>query len=170
MLSGEGGNDTLTGGDGADWLDGGDGDDSLGGNLGADTLIGGMGSDVMHGGEGNDLIDGIDHGGPAQMDFLNGGANDDILFGGAFDYMNGGTGADSFVLHTDQARQGAAIVQDFDAVEDTLVVYYDAQGPAPSLSLAHSDSGLTLLADGVAVAKMPGLDSLDLSQVQLVAA
>src|SRR5690606_5635248 len=105
-----------------------------------------------------------------QMDFLNGGANDDTLFGGAFDYMHGGTGADSFGLHTSEASQGAAIIQDFDAAEDMIVVYFDGHGPAPTLSSASSEAGLTLLADGVAVAEMHGLESLDLSLVRLVAA
>ncbi|WP_197410485.1 calcium-binding protein [Sphingopyxis sp. H081] len=73
VLSGDAGNDYLTGADGApsvldegsDWLNGGAGDDSINGRGGGDFLEGGRGNDRLDGGEGSDTAiyrigDGID--------------------------------------------------------------------------------------------------------------
>ena len=169
-LAGEAGDDELVGGDGNDWLDGGEGDDSLLGYLGDDTLTGGLGRDVLHGGSGNDVIDGVEPGNVAEADYLNGGAGDDILIGGAFDTLHGDSGADIFTLAMTQAHAGAATVQDYDAAEDTLVVLYDSNGPAPVLSVVATETGLTLLGDGLALAELTGLTEIDLATVRLVAA
>ena len=69
LLSGEGGNDTITGGSLADTLNGGSGNDTLKGNDGDDAMYGGDGNDVLDGGKG--------------FDTYNGGAGDDVLGGGA---------------------------------------------------------------------------------------
>ena len=84
-LSGGEGDDVLVGGEGNDRLNGGDGDDLLFGGEGNDRLSGGEGDDVLVGGEGNDR--------------LNGGDGDDLLFGGeGNDRLDGGDGNDIFVF------------------------------------------------------------------------
>jgi Ca2+-binding RTX toxin-like protein len=75
FVSGDDGNDTLTGGVGSDLLEGGDDNDVLSGGGGNDELAGWDGADTLKGGVGND--------------FLEGGLGADILFGEA--------GADVFV-------------------------------------------------------------------------
>jgi Ca2+-binding RTX toxin-like protein len=95
LAYGRTGNDTLYGSDGSeDTLYGNRGNDSLIGNGGADNLFGGYGADYLIGGAG--------------ADSLNGGAGNDILIGYnisfgtepefEFDTLEGGTGADIFVL------------------------------------------------------------------------
>jgi Ca2+-binding RTX toxin-like protein len=99
MISGLGGNDTLSGaaghdviygGDGNDSIDGGADDDRLSGNVGNDTLLGGTGNDKLYGDEGNDSLDGGDG-----NDMLYGGAGDDTVVGGSgADTISGGAGDD----------------------------------------------------------------------------
>ena len=69
-LNGDAGDDMLTGGLGNDTVDGGDGNDS--------AVDGGVGDDMLYGGAGNDDLDG-----GAGMDTLDGGAGMDTLTGGA---------------------------------------------------------------------------------------
>ena len=85
-LSGEGGDDTITGTNSADSLLGGDGHDVLTALGGNDTLNGGDGNDVLNGGAG--------------VDTLNGGAGNDVLDGGtSADTMAGGLGDDSYFIN-----------------------------------------------------------------------
>jgi hypothetical protein len=78
MISGGGGNDTLTAGGGSSVLIGGDGEDTLRGGAAADLLIGGADNDVLAGGGGNDVLVG-----GGDEDTLDGGADDDTaLFDG----------------------------------------------------------------------------------------
>jgi Ca2+-binding RTX toxin-like protein len=91
-LTGDAGNDTLSGGSGNDTLSGGDGDDSLLGNGGNDALNGGGGKDTLRGGDGNDSLDGGDG-----NDFLYGEADNDRILGGSgngADVLGGGVGDD----------------------------------------------------------------------------
>lgn len=83
--------------------------------------------------------------------------------------MHGGTGADAFVLDMDEARTGPAHIQDFDPDEDIIVLYYDADGIPPILGAEKVDGMLTLMGDGLAVATLNGLDSIDLAAIRLVA-
>ncbi|HLP88021.1 MAG TPA: SBBP repeat-containing protein [Nostocaceae cyanobacterium] len=104
------GNDTLNGGSGSDTLIGGLGNDTLNGNDGNDTLMGDAGADTLNGGNGADrLFGGADNDtltGGSGNDALNGDAGNDVLTGvnlatfgvGEIDTLNGGIGADTFVL------------------------------------------------------------------------
>ncbi len=159
-LYGGAGDDTLTGGDGHDHIEGGDGDDTLTGYHGDDVLIGGKGADMLNGGEGSDIIDGRDD---DAKDFLNGGAGDDRIIAGIDDHLNGGTGADTFAV----LKGTGAFVDDFDPAEDILEIAYDTVPPI--LTTALGDGGLTVLADGEAVATLGGITALDLTTVKLVA-
>jgi Ca2+-binding RTX toxin-like protein len=103
-LFGEGGNDTLIGGSGDDLLVGGDGADTLLGKGGADTLYGGDGDDILIGGDGNDFVDG----GPGNDRIIwNPGDDTDVIEGGeGVDTVevNGGNGAESFVIAANGTR------------------------------------------------------------------
>ncbi len=159
-LYGGAGTDTLNGGDGDDALYGGEGDDIITGYHGDDTLYGGAGADMLNGGAGNDVIDGGDD---DVRDFLNGGAGDDLITAGLGDHLNGGTGADTFAL----LGNTGAFIDDFDPAEDVIELGYDTIPPI--LTTAQGDDGLTLFADGEAVATLAGVTTLDLTAVKLVA-
>ncbi|WP_196511933.1 choice-of-anchor I family protein [Nostoc sp. NZL] len=73
-------NEAIDGGKGNDYLDGKGSSDMLLGDDGNDTLLGGTGSDIISGGDGNDLLIGW------------GGSTNEI------DLLNGGKGADTYVL------------------------------------------------------------------------
>jgi Ca2+-binding RTX toxin-like protein len=96
-ITGNDGDDTLTGGDAADILNGGKGNDTLTGGLGDDTLNGNDGDDTLIGGADNDI--------------LNGNDGDDVLQGGTGnDTLNGGKGSDT----ADYSDRVAAVTVDLD--------------------------------------------------------
>ena len=141
------GDDVIYGGDGDDWLDGSYGNDILHGGTGNDTLgnpvsregVGGEpGDDQMYGDAGNDKLYGGDG-----TDTLVGGFGDDILVGGAgndqlngygttvnndsqFDKLEGGAGADQFILGGSwgvsyvETGNGFGIIKDFEKGVDRI--------------------------------------------------
>lgn len=147
-LRGGGGDDTLIGGGGNDLLEAGSGHNHLIGGEGDDTLIGGNGNDTLEGGWGDDLLiagagDNLLIGGAgddtlvgAMLDefgadisganILNGGSGDDVLIAGQGDSLHGGEGADSFVLGDWLAGQEPAVILDYSADADQIVLHYDA--------------------------------------------
>jgi Ca2+-binding RTX toxin-like protein len=56
IISGNGGNDRITGGQGSDRIEGNEGNDVLNGGAGDDNLNGGTGDDAINGGIGNDTV------------------------------------------------------------------------------------------------------------------
>ncbi len=160
ILFGGNGADLLIGGDGQDHLSGGDGNDMLQGYLGDDTLHGGGGEDVLFGGSGDDILDGRDDG---AKDFLNGGHGDDTLLAGEGDHLHGGEGADTFVLQ----ESGPSQIADFDPDIDRLELVYNGGLSEPQIAFAEDDAGVTLIADGQAIAVFDGLTALDLANVQI---
>lgn len=161
-LSGGDGHDKLHGGDGDDLLDGGYDDDELLGGYGDDILIGGAGRDMLQGSEGDDLIDGVtgEEGG-AEKDYLNGSEGMDHLIGNDTDVMSGGEGNDTFEI-----ANGTVSIMDF-SDDDLLILRID--GPAPALTTLATATGTTLLADGLPVASLFGVNSFDVSTVQFIA-
>jgi Ca2+-binding RTX toxin-like protein len=110
-ISGEAGNDTLTGGLG---------NDTLFGDSESDTLKGGAGNDTLFGGSDNDTLDG-------------GLGNDTLAGGGGNDSLTGGTGADTIRYNSladghdtvnsfDGNATGGQDVVDFDVLFDNLGV------------------------------------------------
>lgn len=177
-LEGCEGNDSLSGGDGDDLLFGGGGNDLLQGGDGQDALIGGNEDDRLMGGRGSDTLDGLagkdeiwgqdSTGDDGTLDFLNGGAGDDILHLGAGDYGNGGEGADQFELHKLGPNDPIPQIVDYNPAEDRLILLYDASlHPDPQLSTQITDSGTTLLLNGIAVANLQGATGLDLTKLEL---
>lgn len=189
-LSGHSGGDFIRGDAGDDWLIGGQGNDSLDGGEGADRLMGGGDDDIVVGGPGLDVVNGsdgddrlygvsnADHAADivddSAQDFLNGSDGDDHLMIGAGDNAHGGPGADSFVMGDWFDAGGPAVIEDFDAAEDELVVVYDDNAhsaPALGLEADPDDPDTTVLTlDGVAVAELHDPAGLDLNQVTLVPA
>ncbi|MBN3951327.1 MAG: pre-peptidase C-terminal domain-containing protein [Nostoc sp.] len=111
---------------------------TLNGRAGDDTLDGNFGNDILNGEDGNDSL----QGGPGN-DVLNGGAGNDILIGvypgsllppglGEIDNLNGGAGADTFVLGdaenvfyddnntTNPGFGDFATISDFDSSQDRI--------------------------------------------------
>jgi Ca2+-binding RTX toxin-like protein len=123
---GRAGNDTLYGSSGSD--------DTLYGNRGSDTLVGNGGNDSLFGGYGADYLSGGTGG-----DSLSGGAGNDVLIGYSinfgiepefeFDTLEGGTGADTFVLgegfafYLDEGDEFARILDFSRAEGDKLQVF-----------------------------------------------
>jgi len=91
VLNGQGGNDSLDGGSGNDILDGAAGNDDMDGGSGNDQLFGGTGNDDMDGGSGNDVLDG-----GTGNDEMEGGSGNDTLWGRAGnDWIDAGSGNDT---------------------------------------------------------------------------
>lgn len=149
------GDDTLVGNDGDDYLSGQHGADSLEGRAGKDRLLGGSGADNLMG--------------DADNDFLAGGKGDDSLSGtslsanrvGEIDRLQGNSGADTFVLGTDNtafyddgdnSSNGVAdyaLILDFDPTEDLIQLsgtetYYldaDPQGTLSGMGVFMENDG-----------------------------
>lgn len=145
-LEGLGGDDTLSGAFGDDEIRGGAGDDSLVGGWGHDTLSGddgndallgwgdddvlmdGFGEDTLHGGEGDDRLIATDDG---TLDFLNGGAGNDVFYAYGFDWVDGGTGADTITIGTSDIAPAATQIIAFESGEDRLLIETDQDTPPP---------------------------------------
>ena len=116
VLSGAGGNDTISGGSsgdaisgdagddlinpygGNDVIDGGDGNDRVFADIGDDQILGGAGDDRLFGEHGVDTIDG--------------GANNDVIHGGELgDTIRGGSGDDR--IFADRPRPYDPTIQDY---------------------------------------------------------
>jgi hypothetical protein len=82
-ITGNGGNDTITGTAQADTIDGGDGNDTITGLGGADTLNGGLGKDTISGSDGDDSLVGPSF--DVNQDSLDGGLGVDSCQGPAPD-------------------------------------------------------------------------------------
>ncbi len=153
-------------------VSGGAEDDAIVSGAGDDRLLGDAGEDGLNG---DGRIEAADGG----RDWLNGGAGDDALTEGAGDNMNGGQGRDGFGLDlADIAAGGAggagepaggAILEDFDPLQDEIVVLYDAASAPPELACAVGEDGATLFAGDLAVSFLPGAVEIDLAAVRLVA-
>ncbi len=94
VITGDAGNDTLTGGSSADSVYGGAGNDRMSGGGGTDFMLGEAGRDRLDGGDGPDQLT------PGTgKDLVYGGAGTDLLYGEAgldgADDMHGGVGRDS---------------------------------------------------------------------------
>ncbi len=134
---GRAGNDTLYGSDGSE--------DTLYGNRGNDTLIGNGGNDFLFGGYGADYLSG-----GAGADYLSGGAGNDVLIGYSinfgiepefeFDTLEGGTGADTFVLGEGVAFYASPVTDEFARILD----FSRAQGDKLQVFGSISDYSLEL--------------------------
>ncbi len=173
MLVAGAGNDALIGGEAADRLHGGAGEDALQGGHGNDRAMGDAGSDVVDGNAGNDTLWGDRFGhDDGEVDFLNGGAGDDVLHAGAGYYVTGGAGADSFELATFEPDDPVVQISDFNPDEDTLLITYDPAGqPEPEVSVVSEDGSpdAMVLLNGVPVAHVVGGAGMTAAEVRLQA-
>lgn len=129
ILIGGDGDDTLKGKNGKDLLIGGDGDDTLIGGNGKDLLIGGDGNDTLRGGNGKDIL----YGGAGSDVILGGNGNDIIVEfanenAGSYDFIDGGRGLDTLVLHLTAHQQVllSQALHDFSAAKKSSVFSFGA--------------------------------------------
>ena len=142
---------------------------------GDDLIVGGLGQDTIFGGDGDDTIIGtaIDDAGADTDtgDFLNGGDGDDTVYAGGGDTIHLGDGSDTLLVGT-WVGDTEALVQDFDAQEDKLVVVYDdAAGNDPEVQLVEDDDlpGVTfLVVDGASLLALQNADALTVADVELI--
>jgi Ca2+-binding RTX toxin-like protein len=167
------GNNTLYGGQDNDLIYGNRGQNALIGNLGNDSVMGGAGTETLYGNQGVDVlygdagVDSIYGGkendvvvGGADNDYVTGDLGDDVITGteldttnpgmGEIDTLQGGAGADTFVLasnttvyYNDGNAQTAgvtdyALILDFQAGEDNIVL----GGGATDYTLAATSGSL----------------------------
>ncbi len=122
--------DTLYGNRGNDELYGSGGADSIYGGYGKDTLYGGSGADYLNGGAGNDYLNGYDFDTNSEFEF---------------DTLEGGTGADTFVLgegfafYVDSGEESATIT-DFNRTQGDKIQVF---GSASDYSLEQNSFGGT---------------------------
>ena len=104
------------------------------------------------------MIDGAEE--TAEMDFLNGGAGDDVIHAGAGDCASGGDGMDSFLLSQWQENTPETTIMDFNHGEDGLVLLYEDSGnAAPDVEIRTDtetpDTG-AIYVNGVHIATVHG--------------
>lgn len=166
-VHGDAGNDSIFGGDGDDLLTGGSGDDWIFGSAGNDTLVAGPGEDDLDGGEGADLLIGSAE---ADRAWLHGDEGDDTLLGGANDFVEGGAGADLFLL--EEPGEGVPTIADYNPDEDRIELRYedDGSGTLLTLSLDLDDEGATVIRmNGVAMGRLLDGGGLDVNDILLTA-
>lgn len=187
------GDDTVLGGQGGDLLHGNSGDDRLEGGIEADLMFGGEGADTLFGSAGEDFLVGGDQydreftledyetlrdtsdplvsydldisADDTAVNILDGGAGNDELLLTSNDQATGGDGADAFYLSAGMTASGAANITDFNAADDTLVVYYDDTTAVPSVTI---DATGALFLNGSAAASATGLVGVDPATIQFV--
>ncbi len=198
-IVGDAGADTIDGGSGNDTIEGGAGDDVIYGYLGVlpdapalddfgnpvsvePAIAEGFGADSLVGGEGNDTIYGTTGAMSASdpddaPDTLEGGDGDDVLFLGNGDIATGGAGSDEFAAGTWVDPGTPAVIQDFNAAEDALVVYHDEAVPSdtapvdPVVTVSVVGGDAVVLLDGMAVMQVTGgATSVTADMVRLVGA
>lgn len=121
------GNDTVLAGGGFDQVFGGEGDDVLAGQDGADLIIGGRGSDMLYGGAGDDnIFDSAylnDYVGQSDVDLISAGAgNDGIIIEDGINLISLGEGEDHVMVYTQSGGSPGAVITDFNASEDALLI------------------------------------------------
>ncbi|OCX66279.1 hypothetical protein BFP70_06140 [Thioclava sp. SK-1] len=169
-VNGISGDDYIDLGHGNDAGTGGAGDDTIRGNLGADLIADTEGADSLDGGYGDDVLIAVD--GPDDAsDVLNGGANDDLLWGDGGDTMTGGSGEDLFVLNWAPGEDMASIT-DFDTVDDETeseFLQIAASGISANsiFALEDTDDGAIFSIDGEPVVQFDGKDAIDLESFKI---
>ena len=106
----------------------------------------------------------------ADRAWLRGDEGDDTLLGRANDFVEGGAGADLFVL--EEPGVGIRTIADYSPAEDRIELRYedDGSGTVPSLSLDQDDEGATVIRmDGVAVGRFLNAGGLDVNDILLTA-
>lgn len=134
-IDGTTGDDSLLGGISHEIIQGFAGNDTLNGAVGNDTLLGGMGNDNLVGGIGNDFLTGADtatNAGRGEIDFLNGGAGADQFILGDATKVFYDDGIISSSGQTDYAT-----ITDFNPLEDKIVLH----GSATSYQLGELSTG-----------------------------
>ncbi|WP_272940356.1 calcium-binding protein, partial [Pseudomonas coronafaciens] len=118
LLTGNAGDDNITGYETADTLKGLRGNDTLSGRAGDDVLDGGDGRDTLNGEDGNDTLLG-----GAGNDMLSGGNDDDVMDGGSGnDTLSGGGGSDTYIFRKGSGQDTVLNYAYLDATQNKLDV------------------------------------------------
>jgi hypothetical protein len=151
----------LIGTDEAEWLVGGAGNDGLLGAGGADTLMGGAGNDAIVGADDDDV------------DLLLGEDGNDSLTLGAGDIATGGAGDDLFTLADFGPNTPPAVITDYSAEDDHIVLMYDPDvhpEPVVSMEQVEGTEDMSVMLDGVQIAIVQGALGMTSADIQLLAA
>jgi Ca2+-binding RTX toxin-like protein len=117
-INGTSGDDTLNGTSGADTINGFGGNDVISGGAGGDTIYGGDGMDTLYSASPSSAWTipyyGYSYTPPvldrgSEVDTLNGGANEDRIFAGYGDNVDGGEGVDSLLISFQGATSGVTL-------------------------------------------------------------
>jgi Ca2+-binding RTX toxin-like protein len=168
-ISGDAGNDIVTGGDGGDYLAGGDDQDSISGGNGSDWyMTGGPGPDSVGGGYGNDTM----YGDPGNDTVTGGGGNDSFYAGADPDgndtYAGGGgrdflsyyiRGTAALDISLDGVANDGRVGSEFDNVQPDIEGVEGSKGPNVITGTA-ADNGLTGLGGADTISGGDGFDSL----------
>ena len=190
LIEGQGGNDFVSGDYGWDTLRGDDGDDTILGGRGRDEVDGGDGDDLVFGGiiegvplnleELTELRDGgslADINGGIQLrddsvgDTLLGGVGDDDLIVGAFDLANGGAGADTFHIMSEQSSEEVgAIIRGFNAEEDAITIIVDDTEADLDITIINEAGNAIIRSGDTVLATIEGRASaVSMSDITLIA-
>lgn len=158
------GNDYIDGGHGNDAITGSQGDDTLRGNLGADTLVDFEGSNELFGGYGDDSLIATDY--DHAPDLLDGGANDDYLYGNDGDTMTGGSGSDFFSIWWTGGEDPVSITDFGDlgpnpapgSLGEFLSIEVDDLADFSNFQVSPSGSGAEVSLNGQTVAQIEDVD------------
>ncbi|MDJ0743015.1 MAG: Ig-like domain-containing protein [Xenococcaceae cyanobacterium MO_167.B27] len=152
MITGTPNSDQLEGTDGADLIRGLGDADTLRGGAGNDKLVGSLGDDKLFGNEGNDTLN---------------GSNDHAAGANELDILEGGQGADVFVLgnqngayYSAGGSNDFAIIQDFESGIDKLRL----SGSINDYSLEGND----ILRDGDLIASFRGFEATELTSNDII--
>jgi hypothetical protein len=151
----------LIGTDEAEWLAGGAGNDGLLGSGGADTLMGGAGDDAIVGADDD------------EADVLAGEDGNDSLTLGAGDLATGGAGDDLFTLADFGPNTPPAVITDYSAEDDHIVLMYDPDvhpEPVVSMEQVEGTEDMSVMLDGVQIAIVQGALGMTSADIQLLAA
>ncbi|MGJ8624820.1 MAG: calcium-binding protein [Yoonia sp.] len=169
--------DVLYGGAGNDFLVGGSGEDRLEGGEGDDVLIGSNVASISD--EFPALIRGElaaptvpvltlneEAGDDRDADVLQGDDGDDLFILGGADVAFGGAGEDTFIVGIDWIPDDGfdpSNIVDFDPTEDILIVGYDEDDGAPTLTYEQTSAAgnVHVFADGNLIVELPSTVTID---------
>jgi Ca2+-binding RTX toxin-like protein len=139
LIKGGNGNDNLDGGADDDTILGGNGDDTETGDGGNDSLSGDAGADHLIGGDGDDQLDG-----GTENDNLEGGAGDDVMLGqSGDDSLSGGNDNDAMIGGTGKDTLDGGDGNDVMAGDDATLAGGDpTKGPLGSVGAGGDDDQL----------------------------
>lgn len=190
LIEGQGGDDFVSGDYGWDTVRGDEGNDTVIGGRGGDEVVGGAGDDIVFGGIINnlplnleeltelrdgaslaDLNGGIELRDDSLGNTLIGGEGDDELIVGSFDTAEGGIGADTFHIMSEQSdTQAGATITDYNSADDALTIIVDDVDADLDITVTDEGADAVIRAGDSVLARIQGsAGQVDVSNISLVA-